>query len=808
MATEIPNKIEDLPTSEARFIGKAVPRVEDPALITGEVEFIDNVSLPGMLHCAILRSPLAHGKIESIKIDEALALPGVVAIVTGDDAVKWSNPPMTMPEGWGDLPLAAHKVRFVGEPVAAVAATSRYIAEDALELIDVDYEPLEVVSDPFKAVQNDDGPLVFEERGNNIMLQRTFTWGDIDAAFAEADHVIDGAFRWNRMGANPTETFGCITEWNPRSLDLVIRASIQAPMFTALARCGVLGLPSNKVRLITYPHGGSFGGKGLPRGIDITAILSRKAGGKPVKWIEDRIEYLTAGASQAWDRHYEASLAVKADGTFTGFRVKLMDDIGANGEGYGSISAAKVLTAFTGPYTIGTAEYDLTLACTNKVPAHPYRGMGPPPHNFVLESLVDMTARKLNIDPAELRRKNFIQPEQFPYTIPSGNEYDSGSYEAVLDKVLEMSGYKQLREQQAQARAAGRLVGIGVASAIEPGVMDPNAYAIIGMPGIGQPEGATVAFDVLGNVTVRVGFSLEGQGQYTLITQLVADYFGLEMSNISVLCLDTQTAPPAYGPGGSRLGVAITGAVLGACERIREKMITVAAGVFQAPPEALQLNDGIIGIPGVEQAQLPVAAVAGMMLGRSDLLPPEIDPRPEATYAWTAAGRTEADDQGRAKSYLTAAQAVHVVAVEIDRETGATKITGYWVVDDCGTRLNPATVEGQLQGSIAQGIGAALLEEYLYDEDGQPLVTNYMTYLMPTASDVPIAVKGEVVTPSPFTPLGAKGCGEGAIHTTPATIMCAINDALAPLGTQATEVPASPMRVWKLIQEAEASASS
>ena len=799
--TGIPNKIGELPTSEPRFVGKAVPRVEDPALITGEVEFIDNVSLPGMLHCAILRSPFAHAKIERIDLEEALELPGVVAIVTGDDAVQWTTPPMTMPEGWGDLPLAAHKVRFVGEPVAAVAATSRYIAEDALELIDVDYEPLDVVSDPFEAIKGEEGPLVFEERGNNIMLQRTFTWGDVDQVFADADHVIQQKFRWNRMGANPTETFGCITEWNPRSLDMTIRASIQAPNFTALARAAVFQLPTNKVRLITHPHGGSFGGKGLPRGIDITAILSRKAGGKPVKWIEDRVEYLTAGAGQAWDRHYDARLAVAADGTFTGFRVELVDDIGANGEGYGSISAAKVLTAFTGPYTIGAAEYDLTLVATNKVPAHPYRGMGPPPHFFVLESLVDMAARQLDIDPAELRRKNFIQADQFPYTIPSGNEYDSGQYEVVLDKALEMSEYAKLREEQAKARAQGQLVGVGVVSIIEPGVMDPNAYAIIGMPGIGQPEGATVAFDVLGNVTVRVGFSLEGQGQYTLITQLVADYFGLEMSQISVLCLDTHTAPPAYGPGGSRLGVAITGAVLGACERIKDKMIAVAAGVFQSPKEALQLKDGIVGIPGVEQAQLPVAAVAGMMLGRSDLLPPEIDPRPEATYAWTAAGRTEPDDQGRAKSYLTAAQSVHVAMVEIDRETGGTRIKGYWVVDDCGTRLNPATLEGQLQGSIAQGIGAALLEEYLYDDECQPLVTNYMNYLMPTASDVPMAVKGEVVTPSPFTPLGAKGCGEGAIHATPSAIMCAINDALAPHGKQATEVPASPMRLWKLLRD-------
>jgi CO/xanthine dehydrogenase Mo-binding subunit len=521
-----------------------------------------------------------------------------------------------------------------------------------------------------------------------------------------------------------------------------------------------------------------------------------------VKWIEDRVEYLTAGGGQAWDRRYDASLALKSDGTITGFKVTLLDDIGGNGEGYASISAAKPLAAFTGPYTIAAAQYDLTLVCTNKAPASPYRGMGPPPHNYVLESLVDQAARKLGLDAAEIRRKNFIAPDQFPYTIPSGNEYDSGSYEKVLDKVLDLADYQKLRADQARSREQGRLVGIGVASAIEPGVFDWNAYAIVGREGTGVPEGATVSFDILGSVTVRVGFSLEGQGQYTLVSQLVADYFGLEMSMVKVVCLDTQTAPPHFGPGGSRLGVAITGAVLGACEIIKEKMILLASGLFQSPPEALQLMDGIIGIPGVEQAQMPVGIVAATMLGASNLLPPGMDPRPEATYVWTAAGRTNADEEGRAKSYLTAAQAVHIVGVEIDPKTGITKITGYWVVDDCGTRLNPATVEGQLQGSIAQGIGAALLEEYLYDEDGNPLCTTYMNYLMPTASDVPLAVKGEVVTPSPFTPLGAKGCGEGAIHTTPAAVMCAINDALSPLGVKATEVPASPLRVWDLIRQA------
>ncbi len=802
MATEIPKKIEDLPTSSPRFVGKAVPRVEDPSLITGRTTFIDDLVLPGMLHCAILRSPVAHATIENIDTSEAEKLPGVLAIITGEDALRWSFPAQTMPEGWGDHCLASRKVRFVGEPVAAVAAIDRYVAEDALELIEVDYESLEVVSDPVKAME-DDGPLVFEEHGTNIMLHRTFTWGELDETFAAADHVFTESFRWNRMGANPTETFGCVCIWDPAEHAVTIHGSVQSPPGFALGRCATLGLPSNKVRVISYAHGGSFGGKGGPRGSDIASLLSRKAGGRPVKWIEDRIEYLTAGASQAWDRFYQASLAVKSDGTLSGFKVKLVDDLGGNAEGFGAVSAAKPLTAFTGPYTIEAAQYDLALVATNKAPASPYRGMGPPPHFFVLESLVDIAARELAIDPAEIRRKNFIQPDQFPYTIPSGNEYDSGSYEEVLDKVMGMADYQKIRTQQATAREEGRLVGIGIATAIEPGVFDWNAYAIVGAQGTGVPEGATVSIDVLGSITVRVGFAPEGQGQHTLASQLVADYFGVEMSSVRVLTLDTLTAPPHFGPGGSRLGVAITGAVLGACERIKEKLILVAAGLFQSPPEALELKDGIIGIPGVEQAQMPFADVAATMLARSDLLPPGMDPQPEATYVWTAPGRTQADEQGRAKSYLTAAHAVHIVMLEIDRETGMVEIQKYWVVDDCGTRLNPATVEGQLQGSIAQGIGAALLEEYGYDEEGQPLCTTLMNYLLPTASDVPIAEKGQVVTPSPFTPLGAKGCGEGAIHTTPATVMCAINDALSPLGVRATEVPASPLRLWELIRNAE-----
>jgi CO/xanthine dehydrogenase Mo-binding subunit len=635
-----------------------------------------------------------------------------------------------------------------------------------------------------------------------------FTWNDVDAAFRDADHVFTEKFRWNRLGANPIETYGCISEWNPAEQSIVCRGGFQSPSHMALGRAVTFGLPSNKVRMIAHPHGGSFGGKGGTRGTDISILLSRKAGGRPVKWIEDRMEYLAAGGSQAWDRHYEASLAVTADGTVTGFKVKLLDDIGANGEGFGAISCAKPLAAFTGPYTIGAAQYDLTLVATNKAPAAPYRGMGPPPHNFVLEQMMDIAARALGIDTAEFRRMNFIAKDQFPYTIPSGNEYDSGDYEQVLDKVLALAGYPKLREQQTAAREQGRYLGIGVASAIEPGVFDWNAYATVGVQGTGVPEGATVSVDILGKISVRVGFALEGQGQYTLVSQLVADYFGVEMDDITVTYLDTQSAPPHFGPGGSRLGISITGAVLGACDRIREKMCKVTAGLMQTEPENIELMDGKFRIKGVPGAEMLMAQVAGTMLGASNLLPPDVDPRPEATYVWTAAGRDPIDEEGRAKSYLTAAQACHVVLVEVDPETGVVEVKKYCVVDDCGTRLNPATVEGQTEGSVAQGLGAALLEEYVYDEEGQLLTSTFMDYLLPTIHDVPMLEKGIVVTPSPFAPLGAKGCGEGAMHTAPAAVMCAINDALTPLGIRANEVPAAPNRLWKLIREAREGSAS
>lgn len=805
MSVNIPNKISDLPVSEPKWIGRSVDRVEDPTLLTGRAEFIDNLTLPGMLHCAILRSPYAHARIRGVETSAAEALPGVAAVVTGEDAKNWLRPMGTVPEGWGAYSIATDKVRFVGEPVAAVTATSRYVAEDALELISVDYEPLPPVMDPEKAMEPD-APLIFEDNGTNVMLQRLFTWGEVDAAFQEADHVFTEKFRWHRVGANPLETFGVVSQWDPVESTLTCHGSFQAPSMMALGAAVRLGLSPSHVRVIPHPHGGSFGGKGGGRGTDITAMLSRKAGGRPVKWIEDRIEYLTGGGSQAWDRRYEASLAVKNDGTVTALRVKLLDDLGATAEGFAAISAAKPLAAFTGCYAIPAAQYDLTIVATNKLPGSPYRGMGPPPHNFVLEQMMDLAAQRLGMDPGEFRRRNYIPPERFPYTIPSGNEYDSGNYEAALDKALEISGYEQLRREREEARANGRLLGIGLVNSIEPGVFNNNIYNLMGNAGgTAVPEGISISFDLFGKVLARVGFALEGQGQYTFVTQLLADYFGLKPEDVRVVCEDTLSAPTHFGPGGSRMAVVLTGAVLGAADLLRQKLVKVSAGLFQVgDPEQVELMDGVLRLKANHEVQMPLGQVIGTILTRADLLPPGVEPSVEATYVWTAPDRRLPDEQGRAKSYLTAANACHIAVVEVDPDTGKVEILKYYVADDCGTRLNPATVDGMTQGGIAQGVGAALLEEYVYDDSGQPLTSTFMDYLIPTVHEVPMSVKAVLVTPSPFTPLGTKGMGEGAMNTTPAAIMSAVNDALLPLGVQCREVPASPDRLWRLVQEAKA----
>ncbi len=783
------------------YVGRSIPRVEDPLLVTGRAEFIDNVSMPGLLHCAILRSPHAHARIVRIDASAAASLPGVEAVITGEDALRWASPAATVPAGWGTLCLAPDRVRFVGEPVAAVAATSRALAEDAIEMIAVDYERLPAVMDPREAVRPD-CQAIFPEKGSNVVYQRAFEWGDVGGAFRDADRVVRESFRFHRAGANAIETFGVIAHWNPQDDSLTCHGSFQSPAHIALGRLASLRLAPGKLRLVPYPHGGSFGGKNGGRGTDIAALLSRKSGGRPVKWIEDRTEYLLAGSSQAWDRHYDVALAVKRDGTITGFAVELLDDLGANAEGFGTISAVRPLACFTGNYAIPAASYDLTVVATNKLPASPYRGMGVPPHTAVLEMMLDLAACELGLDPAEIRRRNFIARDCFPYTIPSGNEYDSGDYQGAQERALALADYAGLRRQQAEARREGRLFGVGIVSSIEPGVFDWNLYSLVGVPAERVPEGVTLSVEDDGSLGVKVGFGLEGQGHHTIAAQVLADRFGVGPGDVRIEAQDTLTAPRHFGPGGNHLGVALTGALLGASDLLEGRLVRAAAGMLAAEPAAIELAMGRLrrrDDPGVGRSLAEVARA--MRLQASGESAGEASP--EVSFVWAAPDRGAVDEHGRVKSYLTAANACHVVAVEIERETGRVQILRYVLVDDCGTRLNPGNVEGMIDGGFVQGIGMALFEEYAYDAEGQPLTTTLMDYLLPTIDDVPATGKAALVTPSPFTPYGAKGVGEAAIHATPAAILCAVNDALAPLAVKATEVPLGPERLWRIVRDAQ-----
>ena len=781
--------------------GREQPRIEDLALVSGSVSFIGSRHLPGMLDCAILRSPHPHARIVNIDVRRAIALPGVVAVVSGADAQRWTQPEPSLPPGWGDYCLATARVRFVGEPVAAVAAVDRYVAEDALELIDVDYEPLPSVVDPAASVQGATLPL-YPEHATNVIQRHHFVWGAVDAAFDGSFHVVEEKLRWNRIGANPLETFGVIAQWDRAAEAVHCIGAFQTPGLMADGRAYVFGLPAGRVRLESVPHGGSFGGKGGSRGTDIAILLSRTAGGRPVRWIEDRREYLVGGAGQAWDRHYTGALAVDHDGIFRGFKVRLIDDLGANMETVGAISCLKPMAVFTGPYAIPAAAYDLTLVASNRAPTASYRGMGPPPHFALLERLVDRAAERLCLDPAEIRRRNFIPADQFPYEIVSGNVYDSGRYAACLEQLLERANYPLRRAEQAAALAQERLVGIGIATVLEPGVFDWNAYAALGMPQIGVAEGIWVSIRPPFLIVATVGFALEGQGQYTVIAQILADYFVRPIEDIEVRCADTLSSPPHFGPGGSRLGVAISSAALLACEKIKQKLLSVAAHVANLDPSNLGWSEGRVVYPPGRPGPT-VAELIDLLYNKCHLLPVGCEPGLASMGCWTAPDRTPFDSSGRCKSYLTTAVSFHCACVEIDRATGAVSILNYTIVDDCGTRLNPSIVLGMVHGGIAQGIGAAFLEEYRYDSQARPLTTDLTQYQMPFWDIVGVPDVSHLVTPSPFTMTGAKGAGESAIHGTPAALYCAVNNALHQLGKRISVTPMTPERIWAAIHAAE-----
>jgi len=806
MATQAspPTHRASIPVTQPRYVGQDTPRVEDPLLLTGRAEYGDNIRLHGMLHMAVLRSPHARARIVRVDASKAEKLPGVVAVLTPDDVKRWSRPIFGIPEGWTGHATSIDTTHWAGEPVCAVAATDRYVAEDALELIEVEYEPLDPVIDPLKAAEG--GPTVLEGKDSNVPFSRKFTFGDVDAAFSEADVVVKERFRWHRSSGNPIETCVCIAQWEPITNQLTLRGSHRSPHLVLPGVVASLGLSPNQIRIFTSPLGGSFGTKTFIRYVVLTALLARKTGGRPVKWTEDRIEHLVGNATHAWDRYQDCELALKSDGTFTGLRMRVVDDWGASTEWLAGGMLVKPIISFSGCYKIPAFEYDCSGVLTNKVAQGPYRGFGLPSHYWMLDQLVDIAADRVGLDRTEIRRRNFIHRDEFPYTLASGNIYDSGDYEGGLDQLLEKGGYAELLKEQEQARGEGRLMGISVVTSIEPGLTNTPMLALLS-PNIftrtASPEGISVRMDMFGKMVAEVGFPMGGQSQYTFVRQLLADYFGLAPDDIQVVAMDSQTMPPGTGPISSRMAIALSGAVMGAAKQLSEKFKRVAASMLEASVDDVELLDGQFRVRGVPDKALPVARVAQFMLAFPDRLPEGIDGNPSATYVWNPPEPGLVDEQGRARYSVTASGAVHLCMLEVDRGTGQVQILKYVMVDDCGVRLNPSVVRGQLQGGVAHGVGNALLEEYVYDDNGQNVTSTYMDYLLPSIHDVPLTEEHPMSTPSPFTELGVKGIGEAAIHTTPAAILCAINDALQPLGVRITEAPATPLRIWQAINQGE-----
>jgi CO/xanthine dehydrogenase Mo-binding subunit len=490
-----------------------------------------------------------------------------------------------------------------------------------------------------------------------------------------------------------------------------------------------------------------------------------------------------------------------------GLKVQLIDDLGAFSEWLAVGMLLKPLLALGSCYHIPNVEYACKGILTNKTPQGPLRAFGLPPHYWVLEQLIDMAAQELGLDRMEIRRQNFIKKDSFPYVSPSGNIYDSGNYEGSLDLLLEKAGYSQLLREREEARSQGRLVGLSVVSSIEPGLTGPPMLALAS-PRIftrtASPEGVLVRMDAFGKMIAEVGFPPGGQSQHSFVRQILADYFGVTVEDVQVITVDSLTMQPGTGPISSSMAIALSGAILGAAARLADKLKRTAAVMLEASADDIELIDGQLRVRGVPGKALPVPRVAGFMLMRPDMLPEGVDGNPEATYVWNPPDRTIPDERGFGRYSVTAAGAQHLCMVEVDRDTGLVKILKYVMVDDCGIRLNPSVVRGMLMGGLAHGVGAALLEEYVYDDKGQILTSTYMDYLMPTIMEVPAAEEHEMCTPSPVAPLGVKGVGEAALHTTPAAVLCAVNDALQPLGVRITEAPFSPLRVWKAIRGSQA----
>lgn len=783
------------------YAGSRQRRTEDPRLLAGRGQYIDDLAVPKMIEAAILRSPVPHAVITSIDTSAARALPGVFDVITGQDLAVLAG---EQPVIWLPIPeqriarmraLAVDRVRWVGQAVAAVVAVDRYVAEDALELIEVDYDPLAVVAD-LDAALAPGAPKLYPDWPDNVSGSLTYTFGDADAAFASADHVVRGSFNHGRAFGCPLEPRGCIVNWDSFSGVLDVHLSTQSPNLARDLFAEVLGVPVHKIRVRTPDLGGGFGNKFDFYGEEVIAAVLSHRTGRPVKIVEDRVDSFFA-TSHSRDQRLDFEMALSSDGTITGLRGT---SYGVLGGAMGTVGSgppwASVLTCM-GPYKIPNLDVTVTAVMTNRSPYGSYRGWGVPKGNIVHERLVEAAARELGMDRLEIRRKNFPAPEEFPHFSGAAFTYDSGRYADCLDLAksqVEELGWPQ---RQASARAEGRSVGIGYSFHVEPSAYGPSRIMnLVGLQHSGFDE-VTIRMDSVGKVTVYSGQINMGQGTHTIYSQLTADGLGVPMDDVVVVTGDTNSCPyTGYGTGGSRAAPLGGAAILRASERLRAKILRVGAQLLEASVDDLEIEGGRISVRGVSGLSVTTREVGDAAYRRLlDRLPESEMPTLEEVDVF--------DPPNMATSYGCSA-----LLAEVDRETGMVTLLDCLQAHDCGTVINPMLVDGQLAGGLAQALGGALLEELVYDEQGQLRTASFMDYLLPTATDIPPFHFYHQETPAPDIPGGMKGVGEAGTIAGVSLVASAIDDALNDLGVQVTRFPVTPPRLLDLIRGAGATKES
>jgi carbon-monoxide dehydrogenase large subunit len=778
----------------ARVFGSGIRRREDPRLLTGTARYTADLTLPGMVHAAILRSPHGHARIRSIDTSAAKRAPGVVAVFTGADTEKalaaipcaWLLPNA----GLSVAPyrvLATDVVRYVGDAVAVVVAGTEYQAYDALEQIEVDYEALPAVVDPQKGAAAG-APQLHAEAPGNLAFHWTVAGGDIDAAFKSAPVIVRDRIVQQRLIPTAMETRGAVAQFTPATGELTLWNTTQNPHIVRFIMSVVTGVPEDRLRVVAPEVGGGFGSKiAQIQGDFVTVFCSMKLG-RPVKWIETRSENYQS-TTHGRDHVQEVELAATDDGRILGLRCTVWAGMGA----YLSTAAPGIPTILhglmlSGPYQVPAVKEDVYGVYTNTTPVEAYRGAGRPEATFMLERMLDRLAHQLRIDPVEIRRRNLIAPFDNGHDVVTGLKYDSGNYQAALDKALTHVGYANLRQQQEAAQAKGRYMGIGVSTYVEICGLGPSQVAgAIGFQG-GLWESAIVRVHPTGKVNVFIGASPHGQGEETTFAQVVADELGVAVTDVKIVHGDTDNTPMGWGTYGSRT-TAVGGAALAvATRKIKEKARLLASHLLEAAVEDMDYADGKFFVKGFPDRAKTIQDLALM-----------------ANVAWNLPQGMEAGME--ASSFydppnFTYPFGAHVAVVEVDPATGKVQLQRYVAVDDCGPQINPVIVEGQVHGGVVQGVGQALWEEAVYDDNGQLLTGSLADYAIPRADVLPDIEVLSTVTPSPHHPLGVKGIGEAGTIASTATVYNAVMDALRPFGVESLQMPLTPERVWRAVARA------